>query len=295
MAMEAIDNALITQFSDQVHVAAQQSKSRLRPYVTMKQMKGDIFAYDGLGLAEASEIIGRHQAVVFSDIDHNRRKISRRRFALVLPIDASDVRGALVNPQSEYAMACARAMERVFDRVVYEAMFASVYTGRDMDTAVTFANDGGDTVTATGGLIYEKLLELRQSFIDDEVGNESPVSISMGISGDEHTALMKETELISGDYSRQYVVEGGEIQKAAGFNLVKFAGGITRPILTVAAGVRSCFALAQGGMCVGMSKEMELSIDKRADLHETTQVAIVFELGAVRTEGVLVKKVTTTD
>ena len=26
-------------------------------------------------------------------------------------------------------------LERVFDRVVYEAMFASVYTGRDMDTA----------------------------------------------------------------------------------------------------------------------------------------------------------------
>lgn len=295
MPGESIDVSLVTQFSDQVHVEAQQNKARLRPYVVMKQMKGDIFAYDGLGVVEASEIIGRHQSVVFSDIEHKRRKISRRRFALVLPIDASDVRGALVNPQSEYAMACARAMERVFDRVVYEAMFASVYTGRDMDTAVTFASDGGDTVTATGGLTYEKLLEINQSFIDDEVGNEMPIAKVMGITGDEHTALMKETELISGDYSRQYVVDGGEIQKANGINLVKFAGGITRPILTVSGGVRNCFVMAQGGMCVGMSKEMEISIDKRPDLHETTQVAIVFELGAVRTEGVLVKKVTTTD
>jgi hypothetical protein len=295
MANESIDNALVIQFSDQVHVAAQQSKARLRPLAVIKQMKGDYFAYDGLGLAEAAEIIGRHQPVVFSDIEHKRRKISRRRYALVLPVDASDVRGALINPQSEYAMACARAMERVFDRVVYEAMFATVYTGRDMDTAVSFSSDGGDTVNATAGLTYEKLLELRQSFMDDEVGNEMPVVIGMGISGDEHTALMKETELISGDYTRQYVVEGGEIQKAAGFNLIKFAGAITRPILTVSGGTRNCFAVAQGGMCVGMSKEMEISIDKRADLHETTQVAIVFELGAVRTEGVLVKKVTTTD
>jgi hypothetical protein len=106
---------------------------------------------------------------------------------------------------------------------------------------------------------------------------------------------MKETELISGDYSRQFVVDGGEIQRACGLNLVKFAGAISSPILNVAAGVRSCFAMAQGGMCVGMSKEMEISIEKRADLHETTQVQIVFELGAVRTEGVLVQKVTTTD
>jgi hypothetical protein len=90
-------------------------------------------------------------------------------------------------------------------------------------------------------------------------------------------------------------VDGGEIQMANGLKLVKFAGGITYPILNVTGGVRDCFAMAQNGMCVGMSKEMEIKIDPRPDLHETTQVSIVFELGAVRTEGVLVKKVTTTD
>jgi len=295
MAMESIDNAMIIQFSDQVHNEAQQSKARLRPYVTIKQMKGDVFAYDGLGLAEASEIFGRHQPVVFSDIEHKRRKISRRRFALTLPIDASDVRGVLVNPQSEYAMACARAMERVFDRVVVEALFANVLTGRDFGTSVTAATDGVATVTATAGLTYEKLLEINQNFIDKEVGNEVPVSKMFAISGDEHTALMKENELVSGDYSRQYVVDAGEMVKANGLNLVKFDGGITRPILTVAAGVRSCFAMAQNAMCVGMSKEMEIKIQERPDLHETTQVEIIFELGAVRTEGVLLQKVTTTD
>lgn len=295
MAGESIDNALVTQFSDQVHIAAQQSKARLRPFCKIKQMSGDVFAYDGLGLAEASEIVGRHQPVVFSDIEHKRRKISRRRFALVLPIDASDVRGALINPQSEYAMACAKAMERVFDRVVVDALFADVYTGREFGTTVTFANDGGHTVTATAGATYEKLLEANQNYIDHEIGNEVPVAKMMAISGDEHTAFMKETELISGDYNRSYVVEKGEMQNACGFQLVKFAGGITRPILSVSGGVRNCFALAQDGMCVGMSKEMEIKIELRADLHETTQVSIVFELGAVRTEGERVQKFTTTD
>jgi hypothetical protein len=295
MAGETIDANLITQFSDMVHVAAQQTKARLRPYVQVKQMTGDVYAYDGIGSVEASEVIGRHQAVTFSDIEHKRRKISRRRFQLTLPIDASDVRGMLLNPQADYASACVRAMERVFDRVVVEAMFAAVLTGRDFATSVTFATDGGHTVTATSGLTYEKLLEINQNFIDHEVGTDVPEALVMGISGDEHTALMKETELISGDYSRNYVVEKGRISQASGLGIVVFAGAVNNPILDVNTGTRDCFAMSTRAMCVGMSKEMGLKIDDRNDLIETTQVQIVFDLGAVRTEGVLLQKVQTTD
>lgn len=295
MSVPTIDNAMVIEFSAQVHVAAQQSKARMRPFVNIKPMSGDVFAYDGLGQVEAAEITTRHTPVVFSDISHNRRKISRRRFALTLPIDASDVRGMLLNPQSEYAMACARAMERVFDRIVVEALFADVYTGRDFGTTVAFAADGGKTVTATGGLTYEKLIEINQNWIDGDVGNDAPVTKVLGITGDEHTSLMKENELTNGDFTRASVVDAGEIVKANGLNIIKFAGAITRPILNVTAAVRSCFAMAQGGMCVGISKEMAISIKDRADLYETTQVEIIFELGAVRTEGKLVQKVTATE
>ena len=295
MAMESVDNALITQFSDAVHVAAQQIRARLRGSVSIKQMTGDIFAYDGLGSIEAAEVIGRHQPVAFSDIEHKRRKIARRRFVLTLPIDASDVRGMLLNPQSEYAAACARAMERVFDRIVVQAMFANVLTGRDMGTSVSFASDGGVTVNATAGLTYEKLLEIHQGFIDEEVGTDAPEKLLFGISGDEHTDLMSELELVSGDFSRQYAVDKGRLVMANGLDLVLFAGSVAQPILDVSAGVRSCFAMSTRAMCVGMSKEMGLKVEERPDLVETTQVQIVFDLGAVRTEGVLIQKVTTTD
>lgn len=295
MAAESIDNAQIIQFSDRVHLAAQQIRARLRGNTLLKQMTGDVFAYDGLGVVEAQELSGRHQPVVFSDPNHLRRKITRRRFVLTLPIDASDVRGMLASPQNDYAQACVRAMERVFDRIVVEALFANVLTGRDFGTTVTFANDGGSTVDATAGLTYEKLLEIGQNFMDADVGNDVPERIIMGISGDEHTALMKENELTNGDFTRFFVVEKGRMVMAAGLNLIHFAGAVTNPILDVAAGVRSNFAMSTRGICVGMSKEFSLSIDRRRDLVETTQVQIVFELGAVRTEGVLVQKVTTTD
>jgi len=290
-----IDNHLITQFSDQVHNAAQQIKARLRPYVEIKPLKGEEFAYDGMGSVEAEELVGRHQQVDFADIDHNRRKIARRRFVLTLPIDSADVRGMLTSPEGHYAMACVRAMERVFDRVTVECLFAAVLTGRSMGTSVSFATDGGATVTATAGLTYAKLVEINKGFLDDDVGNDMPEQLVMGVSGDEMSALMQEQELVSGDYSRQYAAEKGRLIEANGIKLVPFAANAPRPILSVSAGVRSCFVMSTRGVCVGISKEMGLSVKDRPDLIETSQVQIIFDLGAVRTEGKLVKKVTTTD
>lgn len=295
MSVPNIDVALITGFSAQVHVAAQQMKARLRDKVKVIQITGDNFMYDGIGDTDAVEQAGRHQPIVFQDIEHKRRKISRRRFTLTLPIDASDVRGALMNPGSEYPAACARAMERVFDRIVVEAMFAAVLTGRDGTTSVTFANDDGDTINATAGTTYEKLLETTRLFTDDEVGNEVPERMILGLSGDEGEDLMLETELTSGDFSRQYVIDQGSISKAAGYEIVKYGGAVTNPILAVSGGVRDCFAMSTRAMVVGMSKEVSINIEKRTDLHETVQVEVVFEMGATRAEGKLIKKFQTTD
>ena len=294
MSADLIDNALVIQFSNQVHVLAQQMESRLRPYVEVRPMTGETYAYDGLGPIEASPVVGRQQPVTFSDINHLRRQISRQRFVLTLPIDAADVRGMLENPQGEYAKACVRAMARVFDRVVTSAEFATVYTGRTMGTSVTAANDGVTTVTATSGLTYAKLIEINKNFMDNDVGNDIPETIVMGICGNEYTSLMQEVELINDLYSQHYVVDKGRMAEAAGIKLIPFAANAPKPVLTVASSTRACFAMSTRGICVGMSKQFSLKVEPRPDLIEVTQVQIVFDLGAVRTEGVLVQKVNTT-
>ncbi|MDP7430363.1 MAG: phage capsid protein [Flavobacteriales bacterium] len=295
MANDNIDKALIIQFSDQLRHESQQIRARLRPYVQVKPMIGDLFAYDGLGDVEAREVSGRVQATVFDDIDHLRRKITRRRFAVTLPIDKMDDLGVLIEPQSEYAIACIKAMERVFDRVGVDALFATVSTGRDFETDVTFASDGAFTVTATSGIEYDDLLTIHQNWIDADVGNDIEEAMVFAISGDEHTALMKESELISGDFTRNFVVEKGSMVQAAGLNLIKFAANARVPVLPVSGGVRDCFAITSRGLCYGLSQDMEITIKDRPDLVNVNQVQITGILGAVRTEGVHVQKVQTTD
>lgn len=288
------DANLITQFSDQLHVKAQQIRARLKPFFVMIPMIGDRFAYDGLGTVEARELVGRINPTVFDDIEHNRRKIRRRRFVVTLPIDASDVRGMLLNPQGPYASASIMAMERVFDRVGIEAALADVQTGREFDTTVTFAADGGFTVNATGGVTYETLLEVNKNWRNAEVGNQIPERKILLITGDEEEALMQEAELTSGDFSRQFVVDQGEITKGVGLQFVIYGADVPNPLLAVAAGVRDCIALTDRGLVYGLSKTMSVTVKDRPDLVETSQVQIIGELGAVRTEGVLVQKYQTT-
>ena len=295
MSAQSIDNALITQFSDMVHTEAQQMQSRLKPYVKYKQMTGDEWAYDSLSQTDTREASGRNEQVVFSDITHGRRKIARKRYYTALSIDGFDKLGMLINPNEEYAKAVVYAMMRRLDRVIAEAAFADVLTGRDFGTSVNFADDGGLIVDATGGFTYEKLLELNKNYVDNEVGNDMPVKQCLAMTGEEEEQLMKEAELTSGDFTRQFAVESGELVKAAGNGIVKFGGGVNNPILDVTGGVRSNISIAEGGICVGVSKELEMKIQERPDMVDTYQVIASFYLGAVRTEGKLVQKLTTTD
>lgn len=294
MSSGSIDNNLITQFSDMLHIQAQQNPSRLRSHVIVKQMTGDVFAYDGLGKVEAREVNGRVTPTVFDEISHNRRKITRRRFVVTLPIDASDTRGVLLNPEGEYAGACMKAMNRQWDRVGVEAAFANVSTGRDFDTSVTFANDGGKTVNATAGTTYETLLEMRKNFTNEEVGNDAQEKLMLLITGTEEEALMQELELTSGDYSRQFVVDQGRIARAAGVDLIVYGADVANPILDVNAGTRDCVGMTGRALCYGLSKDMSINIKDRPDYVETKQVQIIGQWGAVRTEGVLMQKFQTT-
>lgn len=294
MAGESIDNALIVQFSDQIHILAQQMESRLRPYVEMRQMTGETYAYDGLGPIEANPVIERQAPVQFSDANHTRRQIARQRFVVTLPVDKADVRGMLEDPTGQYARVCVRAAQRVFDRVVTAAQFATVYTGRTMGTAVTSANDGVTTVTATGGLTYQQLVTIMKNFIDADVNTDIEEKLVMGIAGNEHVSLMQEVELVNELYTTGHVIEKGRMMKAAGFDLVHFAANAPKPVLPVASSVRACFAMSSRAICVGMSKEFAVTVTPRYDLIETEQVQVIFDLGAVRTEGVLIQKVNTT-
>ena len=288
------DVSYITGFSEVVYHEFQQMTSKLFPYVELQEMKANKKAIEGLGGVEAKEINGRYQSVVFDDIEHLRRKLPRRRFSVDLPIDANDARAILMDQPTEYAKAIVSALQRKMDRVIYDALFADIYTGEDFENTVTFANDGGLTVDATAGFTWEKTLEVTQNFIDNDVDVDNNQFVIIG-TGDEMTALMKETELTSRDYSSHFAVDQGFMTRAGMFDLKWFSANAKDPIIKLnAAGKRECAAITKGGIIMGVAKSVAIEIKDRPDLHETKQVSAVMSIGAVRRQGKVVQKITTT-
>lgn len=297
MVMETVSDHAIIEFTNNMHVRAQQIKARLRPWVQIKPLKAKKMAYDGLGTVEAQELNERFATVEFSDIEHFRREIKTTIFGVTLPVDDGDIEERLKDPSGEYASACLKAMERKFDRVVVDAMFATVNTGEEFDTAVTFAGEGGLTLDCTSGVTYEKLLEGHANFIDGDVGNDMPERLCMGITGDEHTDLMTENELTSGDFSREYVVDKGKITEATGIALIRYAAngaGGADPIIPIVGGNRQSFLMTDQAMCVGLTRNFTVKIQPRHDKYNTKQIQITGRMGAVRTEAKLIQKVTLT-
>jgi len=287
------DTVQITEFNAALDVQEQQMTSRLTPYVIRRPINGDDFAWDGISGVEGYHANGRSPDINPTEAQFLRRKMSRDRIVVTLLVDDKDVRGMLTDPKSDLAMLCIAALERETDRVIYDAMFATVYTGRNFATSVAYTSDNVSTVDATSGVTYEKLLEIRQNFIDAEVGNQGQVAIAIGISGDEHTDLMSEVELTSGDYTSQYVISKGIITNALGMDLVAFGAGstITDPILEISGGERISFALAARGVALGVSLERKVEVKDYPTKIETSIINVIKEIGAVRTAGVRLQRI----
>lgn len=289
-------------FRGLMHVAQQQINARLKPYVDIVPLTtAEDMAYDGIGTIEPTDITGsRNPDADFSYIEFLRRQLSKSRFFINVPIDRKDKRDQITDPDGAVARACTMAMNRQFDREVVTAANASVLTGKNFGTTTTFANDGGTTVTATGGLTYEKILELNKGYTNSEARGDGHLGAVLLLTGDEEYQLMQELELISGDFTRQSVVDNGQLMTAVGNKIICYGADVTNPILGVSSTTRTCIsfmpksAQGPGGIVVGMSKDIETRVEDRTDKVETTQVKTVFEMGAVRTEGKLVQELTTT-
>jgi hypothetical protein len=286
------DTVQITEFNAALDVQEQQMTSRLLPYAVRKPINGDDFAYDGLTEVQAYHANGVNPDIQPVEAQFTRRKMSRDRVVVTLLVDNKNVRGMLTDPQSQLAMLCIAAVERETDRIIYDALFATVLTGRNFATSVSYTTDGVTSVDATSGFTYEKLMEIRANFIDAEVGNQGEVPIVIGISGDEHTDLMSEVELTSGDFTSQYAIQSGIIKKALGMDLIAFGAGsnITDPILETVSGERISFALARNGVALGISLERKVEVKDYPTKIETSIINVIKELGAVRTAGVRVQR-----
>lgn len=295
-----IDTAQVIQFSSQVDVAVQQMKPRLKPHVAMQRVTGRDATHEGMGTIEMVEITSRHQKTVGQDVASTRRRIRMREFRATVYLDKFDELSTIIGPNSQYAKVLAYSAMRKFDALVVEAALANVYTGKDMTTVVSAATDGVLTVDATGGFTREKVDEIQENFINNDVTtDDETVPVMLLASGDEHTQLKGEVQFTSQDYTSERPFDSGRLKKVDGMNLVLYGHRTNGAnILSTSGSTRNCIAMTGGGMQfaveVGMLQDVGIEVEKRADLNGLTQLQASLFMGATRTQGARVQKVQTT-
>lgn len=290
----SIGDVLITKFGDTVYELAAQTQARTRPAVEMEQLMAEQMMFPRIASAEVQQLNEHFAEIIPTDIQWDNRRLSAIRVGVPFFVDKWDADRMLADPKSTLAKRAAQALERNFDRVVIASLNATVLTGRQGTVPVTAATDGVITVDATAGFTYETILQIDANFQAQEVGTESQLEKFLFLSEQEHQALMKEGTLISGDFTRQYVVEKGYMIKALDFNIIRFGSGVPIPMLPVTGTTRTCFAVAVGAVKMGITQSWEIDVQPRNDRWQTTQILASGIQGALRMEGVRVQQISTT-
>jgi len=169
-----IETARVKQFSSNVMHLMQQKSSRLSAFVRHESIQSKESFYDRIGQVEASERTGRHSDTVYSDTPHSRRKVTSRDYVHADLVDDVDKLRIIQNPESEYAIAAAKAFGRKIDQIIIAAALGTAYAGEDgatpvaHDNAVKIAAHDG-TSTVGNKLNVQTLRAVKKLFNKNEV------------------------------------------------------------------------------------------------------------------------------
>lgn len=298
----SIDNALVIQFAEDVRHLAQQMETRLKGKVDEKMVRGNEFTVENIGATEAIPINTRFQDTQFGDAEFTRRGAKMTQFARALSLDVNDDLQTLIDPQSAFARNLAMALMRKYDRVILEAALGDALFGRRLENTITAAADGVETVAANAtGLTFAKLQEIRENFMNAEVGLNFDEEIYLCITATQLYNLYADEEMISRDFvsgagksfDSLTSVDTGMIDQVMGIKLIVFgkSANPANDLIKKVGDDRQCIAFVKRGITVGMNRDIEIRIDELPNKNYNKQVWGSLTLGAVRTEGALVQRV----
>ncbi|MEE9356573.1 MAG: phage capsid protein [Methylococcaceae bacterium] len=300
----SLDQGAAQNFRDSFLELAQQTESRLKAsgVLIFLSSKGKTNHMARIGRIELVEVNTRNPDKQIGDYNLDNRQFTKRRFTKTIQIDAKyDINELLKDPTSDILKQLNNAKERQIDRITIAAAVGAVLVGDPAaaPTSRTAAQDGVVTVDASAGVTYEKIQEITENFINNELDYSMFRGSVLCIAGEENTNLMAEVEFINSDYISGKPVEDGVLTSAGTYRIELFAGSksggitVTNPIIPEGATLRSCVALAPES--VAMAIEIgEMGVEKSSAKVNSFDLTIDLWINAMRTEGVRVQLLSTT-
>lgn len=302
--LPTLDQGLMQNFRSSFFELAQQKSSQLESSgaVIYLPSAGKTNNMARIGRLELSEVSQRNPDKQYGDYAIDNRLLTKRRFTRTITVDALyDINELISDPSSSILQQLVNAKARTIDRVIAAAAVGPVNVGapNGSPNSISASTDGVITVDASAGLTYEKIQEITQNFINNELEYSMFKGSILCVTGTENTDLMAEVEFISSDYITGRPVEAGMLRSAGTYQIAMFAGSVnggatvTNPVLAESTTLRSCICLAPESIAISMELA-DLGISKNATKVNSYDITIDLWINAMRTEGCRVQIVSTT-
>lgn len=277
--------ASVQQYKANVELLLQQEGSRLRNAVTVGSHVGKAASVvEQFGSATAQLKVSRHADTPLLDLSQDKRWVFPLDYEWASLIDNEDQLRAIIDLTSPYARAGAAAMNRAIDDVIITAIHGTNYTGENGTTSESFGTLGSGTYDVgvnTGGTassLNVAKLQLGVRILMTANKGDLMEPVYGAISSYEHDALLKEVQVVNKDYANSAVLENGRVKRFMGIDF------ILTERLTITSGNRLIPLWLKSGVYLGIWKDLQAEIGKRADKSYATQVYLCQTIGSTRTQ-----------
>lgn len=292
---DQITTAFIQQFKDGFTLVVQQLESLFRSRVRLEPIKGSLAYVDYIGVPNDPQAqTALIQKTNLQEIPHARRIIMGAPYPLAVPVSEEALSRLMEDPTASYVQALRGSFNRLLDRVTMAAAIGPALTAStDLLTQNTVNLPAAQIYTEDGtvGATYAKLVAALTQFNLNDVPEEAKRHCAISPQGIAN--LLLDPDITYTEELDLKAVQEGKIKQVAGFEMrmsnqlpKDYSAGKSGP------GIRHCPCWVDMGMnngiCLGMNRDLSVSIAQRHDLNDLWQILVKIDFGATRMEEKLV-------
>jgi hypothetical protein len=214
-----IDQAFVSQFSDNVTLVSQQRPSRLEPYCTLKTgIVGEAAAIERAGRRSPQIKADRNGPTPIGNQVHDRRWLTATTWEDGDLLDKDDEVRMLINPTSTWVQSMTWGLERQKDQVIINAALGTALTGHVIGSTNVALPSGQKIVHGGAAYSLTKVLTAVEYLNAIEMPNEGRVSV---INSKSLTAVLSDTTITSYLFNEFRLLQTAEIHDFLGMHWLR--------------------------------------------------------------------------
>jgi len=276
-----IAKVYISTFERTMRHLAQQSITRLRPYVTERATNGTDHGWERLSASTSTSKAAGLVATPSTGGTYSRRLSIAATEHAGDSTQQEDIVQMLIDPNSNQAMSLAMAIRRAWDTAIITAATGAATDG---DGGAVVYDTANQQIDATGSTItFDLVTQVQEKFLENDI--ELDIEKVFVVGPKQIRKLMQLTEQTSSDY-----VARESLQKLSSTGICANWMGFTwvmSTLLNVNAGAPDtidCIAFTKRGLGLQMNRDMLVRVAEDPTMSFAWRIYCATTFGVVRTE-----------